>query len=112
MISISGKVSGARTYSTAGVRREGCGPGYIIKNKFAPHNRNDRGTISMANAGPNTCGSQFFINLFNNNFLDTKYPVFGTVIEGMEVVDAIGKVQTETSDRPLKPLTILKAAVL
>ena len=49
------------------------------------------GLLSMANAGPNTGGSQFFINLVNNNHLDKMHPVFGKVIEGMEVVDAIGK---------------------
>jgi peptidylprolyl isomerase len=59
------------------------GPGYTIKDEFthAGGNRNDRGTISMANAGPNTGGSQFFINLVNNNFLDTKHPAFGKVIK-------------------------------
>ena len=70
------------------------GPGYVIKDEFALNNRNDRGTIAMANAGPNTGGSQFFINLVNNNYLDTKHPVFGKVVEGMDVVDAIAKVQT------------------
>src|SRR5207248_1842667 len=49
------------------------GPGYTIKDEFSKNNKNDRGTISMANAGPNTGGSQFFINLVNNNFLDTKH---------------------------------------
>ena len=73
----------------------GCGgPGYAIKDEFTRKNRNDRGTISMANAGPNTGGSQFFINLVNNNFLDSKHPVFGKVVEGMDVVDAMGKVKT------------------
>ncbi|MCK9566212.1 MAG: peptidylprolyl isomerase, partial [Methanothrix sp.] len=62
----------------------GCGgPGYAIKDELTRKNKNDRGTISMANAGPNTGGSQFFINLVNNNFLDGKHPVFGKVIEGM-----------------------------
>ena len=70
------------------------GPGYIIKDEFAANNRNDRGTVAMANAGPNTGGSQFFINLVNNNYLDTKHPVFGKVVEGMDVVDTIAKVQT------------------
>ena len=65
------------------------GPGYMIKDEFTNNNRNDRGTISMANAGPNTGGSQFFINLVNNNFLDSKHPVFGKVVEGMDVVDKI-----------------------
>jgi len=87
------------------------GPGYTIKDEFPSCNRNDRGTISMANAGPNTGGSQFFINLVNNNFLDAKHPVFGKVIDGMEVVDKIGKVKTDHNDRPLQNVTILKATI-
>jgi peptidylprolyl isomerase len=90
----------------------GCGgPGYTIKDEFPPVNRNDRGTISMANAGPNTGGSQFFINLVNNNFLDGKHPVFGKVIEGMDVVDKIGKTKTGHGDKPLKDVVIVKAEI-
>ena len=90
------------------------GPGYKIQDEFAKNklDRNDRGTISMANAGPNTGGSQFFINLVNNNFLDGKHPVFGKVTEGMDVVDAIGRVITDGSDRPLKEIKIVKAEIL
>ena len=88
------------------------GPGYSIPDEFTKTNRNDRGTISMANAGPNTGGSQFFINLVNNNFLDTKHPVFGKVVEGMDVVDKIGKVKTDSNDRPVTPVKILNATVL
>ena len=88
------------------------GPGYSIKDEFREGNRNDRGTISMANAGPNTGGSQFFINLVNNNFLDTKHPVFGEVIEGMEIVDKIGKVLTNANDRPLSDVVIFSARVI
>jgi peptidylprolyl isomerase len=90
------------------------GPGYTIKDEFthADGNKNNRGTISMANAGPNTGGSQFFINLVNNNFLDTKHPVFGEVIEGMNVVDAIGKVKTDANDKPLEEVKIIKASIL
>lgn len=88
------------------------GPGYTIKDEFTTHNQNLRGTIAMANAGPNTGGSQFFINLVDNRYLDGKHPVFGEVIEGMEVVDRIGKVATDTNDRPLQNVTILKATVL
>jgi peptidylprolyl isomerase len=87
------------------------GPGYSIKDEFTPNNRNDRGTISMANAGPNTGGSQFFINLVNNNFLDGKHPVFGRVVEGMDVVDKIGKTKTGHGDRPLKDVVIVKAVM-
>jgi peptidylprolyl isomerase len=88
------------------------GPGYTIKDEFTDHNRNDRGTIAMANAGPNTGGSQFFINLVDNNFLDDKHPVFGKVVEGMDVVDAIGKVETDANDRPVEEVKIIKAKVL
>jgi peptidylprolyl isomerase len=88
------------------------GPGYKIKDEFGPGNRNDRGTISMANSGPNTGGSQFFINLVDNNYLDKKHPVFGKVVEGMEVVDKIGKVKTGAGDRPLQSVTIIKAEMI
>lgn len=91
------------------------GPGYVIKDEFGPNNRNDRGTVSMANAGPNTGGSQFFINLVNNNYLDTKHPVFGKVVEGMDVVDTIAKVQTTSQaggNRPLQNVTIIRAVMV
>ena len=88
------------------------GPGYNIQDEFTDNNRNDRGTISMANAGPNTGGSQFFINLANNNFLDDKHPVFGKVIEGMDVVDKIGKVPKDSSDRPLEEVKIISAKII
>jgi peptidylprolyl isomerase len=87
------------------------GPGYAIKDEFTPVNKNDRGTISKANAGPNTGGSQFFINLVNNNFLDGKHPVFGKVVNGMDVVDKIGKTKTGREDRPLKDVVIVKAVM-
>ncbi len=88
------------------------GPGYEIKDEFKGIQKNNRGTISMANAGPNTGGSQFFINLVNNNFLDNKHPVFGKVVEGMDVVDAIAKVQTDSNDRPLEVVKIIKAEIV
>jgi peptidylprolyl isomerase len=75
-------------------------------------NKNNRGTISMANAGPDTGSSQFFINLVDNNFLDTKHPVFGKVMQGMGVVDKIAKVVTDGNDRPLKEVKILKASLI
>ena len=88
------------------------GPGYMIKDEFTKNNQNNRGTLSMANAGPNTGGSQFFINLVDNNFLDKKHPVFGTVTEGMDVVDTIAKVKTDAQDRPVENITIIKAIVV
>lgn len=83
-----------------------------IKDEFTPKNRNERGTIAMANAGPNTGSSQFFINLVNNNFLDAKHPQFGKVVSGMDVVDAIAKVRTNSNDKPLKEVVIVNAAVV
>ncbi len=85
-----------------------------IKDEFthAGGNRNDRGTISMANAGPNTGSSQFFINLVDNSFLDTKHPAFGKVVDGMDVVDKLGKVQTGSGDRPVDEVKIIKAEMI
>lgn len=88
------------------------GPGYSIKDEFSKNNRNDRGTISMANAGPNTGGSQFFINLVNNNYLDRKHPVFGKVVKGMDVVDKIGSSKTDAGDRPVNKIIINKATII
>jgi peptidylprolyl isomerase len=97
----------------------GGGPGYTIKDEFVAGHSNLRGTISMANAGPNTGGSQFFINLVDNTFLDydkqpftSKHPVFGRVVEGMDVIDKIGKVQTGAGDRPIKEVKIIRASVV
>ena len=88
------------------------GPGYEIKDEFTKNNRNDRGTISMANSGVDTGGSQFFINLVDNNFLDTKHPVFGKVVEGMDVVDKIGSVPTDGNDKPIEEVVIEKASMV
>ena len=94
------------------------GPGYAIKDEFVKGHSNVRGTISMANAGPNTGGSQFFINMVDNCYLDwdnrsTPYahPVFGEVTSGMEVVDAIGSVKTGRNDKPVTDVVIKKAVV-
>ena len=89
------------------------GPGYEIKDEFTKTEKdeNNRGTISMANAGPNTGGSQFFINLVNNNFLDGRHPVFGKVVKGMDVVDKIAKLETDSNDKPRKDIKILSAKV-
>lgn len=82
------------------------GPGYTIKDEFAQGLSNVRGTIAMANAGPNTGGSQFFINTADNLFLDGKHPVFGRVIAGAEVVNAISKTKTGQADRPVEAVVI------
>ena len=86
------------------------GPGYAIKDEFKGH-KNNRGTIAMANSGPNSGGSQFFINLADNNFLDSKHPVFGEVVSGMDIVDKIAKVKT-VNDRPVEDVIILEAKIV
>lgn len=83
-----------------------------IKDEFTRKNRNDRGTIAMANAGPNTGSSQFFINLVNNNYLDSKHPQFGKVVSGMDVVDAIARVKTNPRDKPLNDVVIINASIV
>ena len=90
------------------------GPGYVIKDEFSGTDldQNDRGTISMANAGPNSGGSQFFINLADNNFLDGKHPVFGKVVEGLDVVDSIATTETNSEDRPIEEVKIISAKVI
>jgi peptidyl-prolyl cis-trans isomerase A (cyclophilin A) len=68
------------------------GPGYTIEDEFHPELKNERGMLSMANSGPNTGGSQFFILVEDASWLDNAHAVFGQVIEGMDVVDAIANV--------------------
>lgn len=83
------------------------GPGYVIKDEFvASLNHNAPGMLSMANAGPNTGGSQFFITLAPTPWLDGKHTIFGKVVEGLDVVQLIGKVRTGRQDRPLETVKI------
>lgn len=87
------------------------GPGYSFADEIHANNNNNIGTIAMANAGPNTNGSQFFINVANNNFLDTKHTVFGRVTAGMEVVNAIENTKTAPGDRPVEDMIVEKVEV-
>lgn len=73
------------------------------------NNKNERGTIAMANRGPNTGSSQFFINGAYNSHLDNLHPVFGNVIEGMEIVDQILSIETDENDEPTTPVALITA---
>ena len=96
------------------------GPGYTIEDEFGHGHSNKRGFVSMANTGrPHSGGSQFFINTVDNCYLDKEnpstpyaHPVFGEVIEGMDVVDKIQNVQTGYMDKPVKDVVINKAEVI
>jgi len=76
------------------------------------HNKNERGTIAMANAGANTGSSQFFINGEYNSHLDTIHPVFGDVTEGMDIVDEILNVQTDANDKPVEDVVLITATLV
>lgn len=88
------------------------GPGYVVNDEIHPNNRNVIGTIAMANAGPNTNGSQFFINVADNNYLDGKHTVFGKVVEGMDVVSRIENTPTEGADRPVNDAIIKSVKII
>ena len=88
------------------------GPGYTIKDEFSSKLLHDGpGVISMANRGPNTGGSQFFITLRETKWLDGKHAVFGKVSKGMDVVYKIGKTATDSNDKPLEPVIIKKVTI-
>ena len=89
------------------------GPGYKIKDEFGEGlKHDDEGILSMANAGPNTGGSQFFITLAPTPWLNGHHAIFGKVVEGMDVVRLIGVVPTDFRDRPREAVTMEKVEVV
>lgn len=88
------------------------GPGFKFADEFDSSLKHKKGILSMANSGPNSNGSQFFITVAETPWLNGKHSIFGEVVEGMDVIDKIAVTKTGSQDRPVEPIVMKKVTIV